>query len=75
VICGHIHTPTITKWDGITYCNTGDWVENCSALVEYQDGKMEILRFSPSELELAQTPVKTAGLAEVTLGERTATAI
>jgi UDP-2,3-diacylglucosamine pyrophosphatase LpxH len=30
VICGHIHTPTITRHDGFTYCNTGDWIENCT---------------------------------------------
>ena len=47
VICGHIHTPTITRHEGITYCNTGDWVENCSALVEHHDGRMQILRFAP----------------------------
>ena len=31
VICGHIHTPVIAARGEITYCNTGDWVENCSA--------------------------------------------
>jgi UDP-2,3-diacylglucosamine pyrophosphatase LpxH len=75
VICGHIHTPTITTCDGITYCNTGDWVENCSALVEYENGQMEILQFSPSQLELAQAPDSAVGLAEVMAGERSATAI
>ena len=47
VICGHIHTPTITRHQGITYCNTGDWIENCSALVEHSDGSMQILKFGP----------------------------
>jgi hypothetical protein len=23
VICGHIHTPTVTKYGGITYCSAG----------------------------------------------------
>ena len=30
VICGHIHHPTIRDVDGITYVNTGDFVESCS---------------------------------------------
>ncbi|MGL4463337.1 MAG: UDP-2,3-diacylglucosamine diphosphatase, partial [Planctomycetia bacterium] len=44
VVCGHIHTPVVSNLDGITYCNTGDWVENCTALVEYADGRLELLR-------------------------------
>lgn len=43
VVCGHVHTPTITEVDNITYFNTGDWVENCTALLEYHDGQMEIV--------------------------------
>lgn len=43
-VCGHVHTPTITpRDDGRTYFNTGDWVEHCSALVEYEDGGLELL--------------------------------
>lgn len=44
VICGHIHTPAQTEIDGIAYCNTGDWVENCTALVEYETGELALLR-------------------------------
>ncbi len=43
VVCGHIHHPEIRDIDGITYCNDGDWVESCSALVEHLDGKLEII--------------------------------
>jgi len=43
VICGHIHHPVIREIDGIVYMNDGDWVENCSALVEHMDGKYEII--------------------------------
>jgi UDP-2,3-diacylglucosamine pyrophosphatase LpxH len=42
VICGHIHKPEIrhiSNEDGeVTYLNSGDWVENMTAL-EYNDGK------------------------------------
>jgi UDP-2,3-diacylglucosamine pyrophosphatase LpxH len=43
VICGHIHTPSIKSINGIIYMNDGDWVESCSALVEHEDGKWEII--------------------------------
>jgi UDP-2,3-diacylglucosamine pyrophosphatase LpxH len=44
VICGHIHQPAIEEWDGIRYCNCGDWVENCTALVENDLGEFVILK-------------------------------
>ena len=45
VICGHIHSPEMRMIDGIHYCNDGDWVESCSALVEHFDGKMELINW------------------------------
>lgn len=42
VICGHIHVPAVSEHAGTTYCNTGDWVEHGTALVEYQDGTWEL---------------------------------
>jgi UDP-2,3-diacylglucosamine pyrophosphatase LpxH len=45
VICGHIHTPEISTIDGIHYCNDGDWVESCSALVEHRDGRLELIHW------------------------------
>lgn len=45
VICGHIHTPTIRHNDGLTYCNIGDWIENCTALVEDEDGTLKLSRY------------------------------
>jgi UDP-2,3-diacylglucosamine pyrophosphatase LpxH len=46
VICGHIHSAEIREIDGITYCNDGDWVESCTALVEHEDGRLEILHWA-----------------------------
>ena len=43
VICGHIHSPMIRTIDGVDYCNSGDWVESCSALVEDFEGKIILL--------------------------------
>ena len=43
VVCGHIHRAALQKMQGMIYANTGDWVESCSALVEHQDGRLELL--------------------------------
>ncbi len=43
VVCGHIHTPALREEHGITYCNTGDWVEHRTALLEYDDGTLEVV--------------------------------
>ncbi|MDN4501892.1 UDP-2,3-diacylglucosamine diphosphatase [Alteromonadaceae bacterium BrNp21-10] len=43
VVCGHIHHPEVSDVDGITYCNDGDWVENCSALTENQQGELQLV--------------------------------
>lgn len=46
VICGHIHYPALFEANGIRYANTGDWIENCTALVEDYQGKMRLLHYS-----------------------------
>ncbi len=52
VICGHIHHPEIREIsndDGsIIYLNSGDWVENLSAL-EFANGEWSIYRFKESD--------------------------
>lgn len=48
VICGHIHHPEVTMIDDIRYGNSGDWVESCSALVEDQQGNLEVISWLPS---------------------------
>ncbi|MFI4874167.1 MAG: UDP-2,3-diacylglucosamine diphosphatase [Blastopirellula sp. JB062] len=53
VVCGHIHTPALDQRDDITYCNTGDWIENATALVEYEDGRLEIVDMQHEESEVA----------------------
>src|SRR4051812_19117224 len=49
VICGHIHQPEIktmvTKLAPVVYMNSGDWIENLTAL-EYEDGKWKIYRYA-----------------------------
>lgn len=52
VICGHIHHAAYRTIDGIEYCNTGDWVDSCSALVEHVDGRLEVLRWYELQAQL-----------------------
>jgi UDP-2,3-diacylglucosamine pyrophosphatase LpxH len=46
VVCGHIHKAELRKIDSLLYCNDGDWVESCTALVETLEGKLEILHWT-----------------------------
>ena len=52
IVCGHIHHPEmriISNTTGsITYLNSGDWVENLSAL-EYSNGEWSIYKFKDSD--------------------------
>jgi UDP-2,3-diacylglucosamine pyrophosphatase LpxH len=48
VVCGHIHRAEMRDIQGVLYCNDGDWVESCSALVEHFDGRLELV-FWPFE--------------------------
>jgi UDP-2,3-diacylglucosamine pyrophosphatase LpxH len=50
VICGHIHRPEIRRVGEVMYMNCGDWVENCTALVEDYAGRIELIRFTESGL-------------------------
>ena len=50
VICGHIHNAEIKNVNGIIYMNDGDWVESCTALVEHDDGRWEILTWQKLQL-------------------------
>ena len=45
VIFGHIHAPSITRLGDLVVCNTGDWVEHCTALVEHADGAWEVIDY------------------------------
>jgi len=55
VVCGHSHRPAMVERDGILYCNTGDWTENCTALVEHTDGTLELLKWREILANMAQS--------------------
>ncbi|KEF29899.1 Ser/Thr protein phosphatase family protein [Marinobacter nitratireducens] len=55
-ICGHIHSAGFLRSDEGLYCNDGDWVEHCTALVEGEDGKFQLLHWSEAPAILASEP-------------------
>jgi len=50
VVCGHIHQPCIKNFKkknkNLTYLNSGDWIENMTAL-EYHDNKWSLFEYDP----------------------------
>lgn len=51
VICGHIHHAVIRQIDGVTYVNTGDFVNTCTAIAEHFDGRLELIHWGLLEAE------------------------
>ncbi|NDP26322.1 MAG: UDP-2,3-diacylglucosamine diphosphatase, partial [Flavobacterium sp.] len=55
VVCGHIHMPqkkiVKTKHGKVMYLNSGDWVENLTAL-EYKNGKWKIFYYKNSDFSI-----------------------
>lgn len=49
IISGHIHRAEISTIKDTIYCNCGDWVESCTALVERHDGSLELLHWSEKQ--------------------------
>ena len=61
VVCGHIHHAQIRTIGEVLYCNDGDWVESCTALVEHSDGRLEIVDWAHDrDLWLARANLKEA---------------
>jgi len=63
VICGHIHRPNILVHERrnrtVTYLNSGDWIENLTAL-EYKSGAWSLFRYEDSELALLNSDAPDA---------------
>jgi UDP-2,3-diacylglucosamine pyrophosphatase LpxH len=53
VVCGHIHRADLRTIDGLTYCNDGDWVESCTALVEDEHGELSLREWRPTAATIA----------------------
>jgi UDP-2,3-diacylglucosamine pyrophosphatase LpxH len=58
VICGHIHQPqkkiVETKDGKVTYLNSGDWIEHCTAL-EYHQSEWTIFEYNEKDFPVTQT--------------------
>ena len=68
VVCGHIHHAEIRNIGGVLYCNSGDWVESLTALVETHDGTLSIVRWheaATAAAMLSQTAAATGAPAAV----------
>lgn len=50
VVCGHIHHAADHVISGIRYLNAGDWVETCSGIIEFNDGKIEAVQWPARHL-------------------------
>jgi UDP-2,3-diacylglucosamine pyrophosphatase LpxH len=46
VVCGHIHHAEVRTIGDILYCNSGDWVESLTAIVESHEGELSVVRWS-----------------------------
>jgi UDP-2,3-diacylglucosamine pyrophosphatase LpxH len=57
LICGHIHRAEQRLIGPIWYINDGDWVENCTALVEDHAGALRLVRWAALSGELAEVDV------------------
>ncbi len=55
VICGHIHLPQMRQMEGkdgkqVTYLNSGDWVENLTAL-EMKNGQWSLYKYDSTDFD------------------------
>jgi UDP-2,3-diacylglucosamine pyrophosphatase LpxH len=54
VLCGHIHHPEMklvqTEKGSVHYLNSGDWIENLSAL-EYHEGNWSLYKYNAADFE------------------------
>ncbi len=62
VICGHIHQPqkrvVTTEKGSVTYLNSGDWIENLTAL-EYHNNEWSIYQYDEKAFASSAVPVVT----------------
>jgi len=65
VVCGHIHHADIRLIDNVMYCNDGDWIEHCTALVEKQDGTIELIHWSDRQLAIKADSETQTGVQQV----------
>ena len=45
VILGHYHMPDYVKRNNKEYFNSGDWISSCTAVVENEEGNLELIYY------------------------------
>jgi UDP-2,3-diacylglucosamine pyrophosphatase LpxH len=60
LVCGHIHHAELTERSDVLYCNDGDWVESCTALVESHQGGLELIAWAEMRDTLKSAPASSA---------------
>lgn len=65
VICGHIHAAAIKEVGGLRYINCGDWVDSCTAIVEHQDGRMELVHWRGAARRRKTEPLPVGNVGNV----------
>jgi UDP-2,3-diacylglucosamine pyrophosphatase LpxH/glycosyltransferase involved in cell wall biosynthesis len=65
IICGHIHTPEDKQVGGIHYLNSGDWVESMTAIIEHNDGRMELVHYEEFINSLREVKERRAAAASL----------
>ena len=59
LVCGHLHRAEMETINGVLYCNDGDWVESCTALVEKDDGMLQLIHWADDKHALKKIDVET----------------
>lgn len=57
LVCGHIHHAQMAELDGVLYCNDGDWVESCTALVETHEGQLHLVHWADQKHTIKTLPL------------------
>ena len=61
VVCGHIHTPKLKEYKvgkrKVMYLNSGDWVENMTAL-EYHQGKWRLFHYQEDDFVIPDASIE-----------------
>lgn len=68
LICGHIHKATIEEIRGVTYVNSGDWVESCTAIAEDGDGRLKVIHWVRDSASLLEENDQRVGKQEDIVG-------
>lgn len=48
----------VRRIENVDYYNCGDWVESCSAIVEHDDGRLELLNHLRAREQVSAQPVR-----------------